>query len=350
MNKRLTSTSILATNAWVLHLVIWLVFLQLIFDISGLYYSFRELFIEDTRNIDEAFVIIPFMIFLFYWNSEFLIPRLLTKKDWWKYLISILVSFLTIIGLHLLTFNKFVEFGYTFWTDIDDFETIILVLNFLVLFASISYSATKIAWSKSRHIKEVEEKQKEAEQKFLIAQFNPHFLFNSLNAIYALATEEKASLTTESILRLSEIMRLSISKGKQKYVLLSDEIDFVRHYIELHKLRLGEDFPIRFQVKGDPGKLTIIPLVFIPFVENAIKYGVSLRASKQISIEIQVSGDVIHFQTENEIVKPTQTHSHGSGIENAKARLELQYENDYSLNIAKMKNLFKVDLKIKSRH
>ena len=93
-------------------------------------------------------------------------------------------------------------------------------------------------------------KQKDAELKYLSNQFNPHFLHNTLNGIYAKAIEENAPKTTELILRLSEIMRYPINQGLKDEVTLREELDFIESYINLQKLRLGDDYPISFQKNG----------------------------------------------------------------------------------------------------
>ncbi|MEM7373627.1 MAG: sensor histidine kinase [Bacteroidota bacterium] len=329
-----------------IHVILWLLVLQLIFDLSGLYYSLRSLVESEEYLIDEAFLLIPFFVLLFYTNSQFLIPRFLSKKSWWKYLIGILLSFAIIVCLNLSIFTWLESLGFRFLIEKDEFWDAAVMMNILVVFASTSVGVTKMAWTNSEQKKLAEEKQKEVERKFLMNQFNPHFLFNTLNAIYALSTEEGAEKTTEAVLRLSEIMRLSVHNSGKYRIPLKEELDFIKHYIDLQTLRLGEDYPIHFGIHGDPGHREISPLMFIPLVENAFKYGVSLRDPKLISIEISIQEVLIHFHGVNEINQAENIPSYGLGIDNLRSRLELEYKDDYSLSAKEEENRYVVELKI----
>ncbi len=335
-------------SSLVIHFIVWVIVLHLLFDISGLYYAFRELFFEGMEYIDEAFIDIPLMIALFYWNSEYLIPKFLSRKSWWKYLIGLILSFLFFIFLANILFELLTQQGYDFRLYKDDFLDLFLVLNLLTIGVSTSLGVTKMALTNVALKKEAVAKQKEAEMKYLIAQVNPHFLFNTLNTIYALSTEENAPLTTEAILKLSEIMRYPINEGSKKKVLLSQEIDFLENYIDLQKIRLGEDYPVSFEVMDMDAQIEIAPLLFISFVENAFKYGVSQHTKKPVSIKISCLDDSIHFQCLNEIVKTNNIKSHELGIINIKSRLDLIYGENYVLSSKVQDQRYFVDLNIKN--
>lgn len=331
-----------------IHLIFWVLMLHLLFDISGLYYSFLELFDKEEQRMDEAFLLMPIMIALFYWNSDFLVAKFFNKKSWWKYLLSIVISFALSLFIGFILFEIIDSNGYQI-NEVDDhfdFLDNLFLLNILVIGISASLGISKIALQNAAQKKEAEHKQKEAELKYLTTQVNPHFLFNTLNTLYALAAEEDASQTTEAILKLSEIMRYPLKEGAEKRVLLTKEIKFLEDYIELQKLRLGETYPVHFDVKGILENNQIAPLLFIPFVENAFKYGVSQRERNPIKIALNYQNGVLHFYCKNSIVQNMQVESNELGIENVRERLMLLYEKTHQLEIKREKNQFVVDLKI----
>jgi len=329
------------------HLVLWIISLQLLFDISGLYYSFRALLLEGQHRVDEAFIFTPLLIGLFYWNSNFLIPWFLNRRDWWKYILSLVLSFIILLLMALAIFHLLLEKGWYFDLDKGYFMDMLSILLLLAIGASTSFRVSQTVMQQAVLNKEAIKKQQEAELKYLTAQINPHFLFNTLNAIYASATAERAPKTTEAILKLSEIMRYPLKQGAKIKVNLSDEITFIKGYIDLQKLRLGDQYPVHFTTQGPIKGLEIAPHLFIPFIENAFKYGISQRQPTSINIILSHLEGVLHFQCQNEIIRPNHFVSHQLGIENVSARLEILYPQNYSLEVARIKNSYHVNLKIK---
>lgn len=329
-----------------IHFVFWAIVLHLLFDIAGLYYSFRELFYEGECRFDDAFIIVPLIIILFYLNTYYLIPHFLHQKSWWKYLIAIVLVFFvsTIIGRGIYQILQ--KFNYHFDLSLMDVTDGLVLFNLLTIGISSSLGISKMAFQNADKKRKAEAKQKEAELKYLNAQVNPHFLFNTLNSIYALSTIEEAPQTTEAILKLSEIMRYPLNEGSQEWVSLEKEIQFLEDYIDLQKIRLGENYPIKFEVKGHLEQSKIPPLLLIPLVENAFKYGVSQKEPTPILITINSQEKQIHFQCVNKIVKPENIQSHNLGINNLKSRLNLIFGTNYTLsNIQKGQEYF-VDLKL----
>ena len=320
-----------------LHIAVWLIILQLLFDLSGLYYSFQELFFEKQKRVDDAFLLLPFLLLLFYWNSEFLLPKYFNRKNWWKYLIALTISFFVFIFIGNYLFEAIENQGYFFRIGQEEYMDANLMMSIIVLFASTSWGVSKIAFENAAQKKTAEEKQKEAELKFLNAQFNPHFLFNTLNGIYSLSAEEEAEQTTAAILKLSEIMRYPINEGAKKKVFLKNEISFLKNYIDLQEIRLGEDYPIHFELNDNMENAEIAPLLFIPFIENAFKYGVSQKSKQPINIDISLKNKELNFTCTNTIVKTEKIKSHELGLENIRSRLALLYPDKYTLE-AEIKN------------
>jgi len=328
-----------------IHGVAWLIFFHISFDLSGLYYALTEMmFSQSTFYFDEAFVLIPFILTLFYWNSQFLIPRFVTPKYWLKYIIYLFLSYFICTSLSLLIFYLLEESGWWFQVDLEEFEDIIYTLYLIVILASIGKGITKIALDNAHKAKEAKQKHKEAELNYLQAQVNPHFIFNTLNTLYALSEEEGANKTSNAILKFSEIMRYPIHQGYMSSVSLREELTFIDDFIDLQRLKLGEDYPIEFLKQGEFNHIHIMPLCLIPIVENAFKYGVSQRYKPTITFKIVDLGQQICFESENEINTSNSNESHKIGIENLRQRLELYYKEMSSFIISKEKNKFKVKL------
>ena len=255
--------------------------------------------------------------------------------------------------------------------------------------------------------KQTEKDRLGAELSYLKAQINPHFLFNSLNSIYALAIE-KSDQAPEAIIKLSEMMRYVLNETGKEWVPLEKELGYIRSYIGLQQTRFGNSIPLDFQINaaaGDPpsslpdhdagktylgGKhstshsssphlpetssnfpikspfegLKIAPLILIPFIENAFKHGVNAEENSNIRIRIDINGSSLsvvpgeavpgrykslHLLVVNNKVtvrQPVDSHS-GLGIGNTRQRLQLLYPGDHVLDIQDNAHDFQVSLTLK---
>lgn len=330
-----------------LHVFFWIWLIHLTFDWTGLNDAFIDLFRGTLTEFDEAFILLPFCVFLFYWNSNYLIYRFLNKKMWHYYLVSIVISSLLVFILEI-GIGVFVDDQYT-WRDdysIDDLIDDAILFNLLVIAMSSAWGVSKVAFENAALNKEAKRKQKEAELRFLTAQVNPHFLYNTLNGIYAQAMEENAKKTTEMILQLSEIMRYPLNTVYKKEILLSEEIDFVEKFIALQKLRLGEEYPITFTKIGSFNQVKIIPFILIPLVENAFKYGVSQKNKIPIFFRLENRDGVLIFESKNKTINSEESKSHLIGIYNLRERLMLRYGNKYSLEIDNEDGNYNIELSV----
>ena len=193
-------------------------------------------------------------------------------------------------------------------------------------------------WIKyQRDTKELQTQTMQSELKFLKSQINPHFLFNTLNNLYAL-TLKKSDKAPEIVIKLSEMMRYMLYECNEKRVLLSKEVNYLRNYLDLETLRQGKNVDINFEVNGQVGDQQIAPLMFIPFLENSFKHGLNNQLSQGfVNIKMDVGPRKVHFFIENSKAEaiPLQTHkrSGGIGLVNVRRRLNLLYPNHYQLNI-----------------
>ena len=164
----------------------------------------------------------------------------------------------------------------------------------------------------------------------LKSQLNPHFLFNTLNNIYALIAinQDKAQ---DAVHRLSKMLRYMLYADK-KEVALEEELQFLRNFIELMKLRLNSSnrLTVHFPENGTEG-LTIAPLLLITLVENAFKHGISGSKPSEIKINVTINGNIITLYVENSLFpKPDDKTSSGIGITNMQRRLALLYPGSYN--------------------
>jgi LytS/YehU family sensor histidine kinase len=197
--------------------------------------------------------------------------------------------------------------------------------------------------------KEVENERLTAELNFLKAQINPHFLFNTLNNLYYLAFTQSPN-TTEVIAKLSQMMRYMIYDSNYPQVPLSKEIEYMQNYISLERLRLNNTIPIQFEIKGNTEEVRIAPLIFITFLENAFKHGVSNNSPKAwVNVSIRLQGKECIYQVENSKIPFANTETGektGIGLQNVKRRLELSYPGKYQLYVDDQPDRYSVRLNL----
>jgi hypothetical protein len=196
--------------------------------------------------------------------------------------------------------------------------------------------------------KELEKEKLNSELAFLKSQVSPHFFFNTLNNIYTLIgidTEE----AQDAVLKLSKLMRYLLYDSEGSNSRLSDEINFMNHYIDLMKLRINRKVDLTVDLPGNVPELSIPPLLFIAFIENAFKHGVSYREQSFIRIRMDVDEAQIRFEARNSIgrsgTEGENKHS-GIGLENVKKRLDLLYPGLHELKITESPEEFAVCLTI----
>lgn len=198
--------------------------------------------------------------------------------------------------------------------------------------------------------KELEKEMLNSELAFLKNQVSPHFFFNTLNNIYSLIEVNKGD-AQEAVLKLSKLMRYLLYESEHGKTSLSKEVDFMHHYIDLMKLRLSPKVELEVALPENSNDISIPPLLFIPFIENAFKHGISYRDKSFIHITMTASQGRIVFNCENSIGQssnPSHNENHsGIGLENVKKRLLLLFPDNHLLKVEKTENLFSVLLEIK---
>jgi LytS/YehU family sensor histidine kinase len=221
-------------------------------------------------------------------------------------------------------------------------------VQFLIVFiVSTGLKALTQWYREKQQLQELEKSKIQAELSFLKSQIHPHFLFNCLNSIYflTLSKDDKASKT---VLSLSEFLRFVIIESESDFIPLEKEIKILEEYLNLQRLRTTEKFELQFVKEGNFSEYLIMPLIFIPFVENAFKYGISTHTHCFISIRIAISAGALQFTCDNSIayLSKAQARSQGVGLENIRKRLALAYPDRHSLKIDEDSAGFHIKLQI----
>jgi hypothetical protein len=294
----------------------------------------------------------------FYFNMQVLIPRLLSKKKVALYSLVTLLCFVLICFALPLLFRQFdgiahpppgrpfprrpFDLRHTMWLHNP-------TTRFLLVFIlSTGLEVLKQWYREQQQLLELEKLKIQAELSFLKSQIHPHFLFNCLNSIYymTLSKDDKAPKT---VLSLSDFLRFVITESNSSLIPMEKEIHMLEEYLNLQSLRTSEKFELRFMKEGHFNAYVIMPLTFIPFVENAFKYGISAHTNCFIHIRIRIDNDILTFGCDNSIVSVVKDRSRSSGVglENIKKRLELAYPNRYSLEIGEDSQAFHVKLQLR---
>lgn len=354
------------------HIIGWTLFL-------GLIISFVSTFSNNGDVIDHLlspyfFLFLFVYAFLFYFNAGFLFPKLYLRK---RYIIYFTVVVSLLISVYFLEpFDRLIsdnrEMRYSpihsgmrapdmrpgpprgtgpqfeppprsgnrgRHTDI-----ISIILFFMVLSLSSALLILKRWRLTEKRVAQAETEKATAELSFLKAQINPHFLFNTLNNIYSMAVT-KNDRTPDSIMKLSHIMRYVTDEVTQEFVPLQSEADCAGDYIALQQLRLNKKVKLEFSLEGNTESKQIPPLIFMPFIENAFKYGISSHESSNITIKICSEENAVNFFCQNKIFNNLHIEQGtGIGTANTKKRLEHHYGNKHSLTITNADGLYTVRL------
>lgn len=334
----------LSNRIFWLNLSFWLLFFSYKFyDFS----MFMEPQVAFTRIATPMF----FHIILSYVHYFFILPPLLRGKNLFLYFRRLIPAIAGVMFFQVLTENfilsqyspsdyyqnfGWVRFVSTLWDQ----------MSFMIFTGLIKFAADWFDMENKK--KELENQKLNAELNYLKAQINPHFLFNTLHNLnyLALAKKDEAS---EVIVKLSNIMRYMIYESRKKCVPLSKEIDYMRDYLDLEKIRLNNPFSIVMDTSRLNLQLEIEPLILIPFLENAFKHGVSDKYPESwVKMELSSSRKQLHMKLSNGVFEKNRSNleASGFGLENVRQRLMLSYPDSHNLNIEQDCDTFNVELSL----
>jgi len=344
---------------WARHIIYW-VFWWLF---QGFLYSFTPAAVNYSDAVRflsayaDSLIYMIGHILLSYALMYFLIPRFLLKQ---QYLLTVVVALIiffiaavlnAVLGQYLISplHNKlgitvknisFLQINYL---------TILAGLRGGITIAGISCAIKlmKYWYVKEQRNLQLQKENLESKLELLKSQVHPHFLFNTLNNLYSL-TLTQSKQAPMVVTHLSDLLRYMLYECNEKTVPLNREVEALKKYVELEKLRYGNRIDVSFVCSGETDKLKIAPLLFLPFVENSFKHGVSHVLDQcWVNLHLHAGKDFISFNLSNSVAKnETNAGAGGIGLQNVKKRLDLLYPQQYELHISEEQEIFNVKLHI----
>jgi two-component system LytT family sensor kinase len=286
------------------------------------------------------------LIVFFYIHQWFIFDRYILTNKYAGYITVIVISFLVIFGVSYYIREILLSIFSLFERPLEARDVIRTATWFvLILFAAFGIKIADLWRKAEERNRAIETEHLRTELSFLHMQINPHFLFNSLNTIYGLSLK-KSDNAPKAVLKLSQLLRYMIEENGQDKVPLDQEVTYLNNYIEMQKMRSASSLSVNFEVKGNTSMALIAPMLLLPFVENAFKYGISNSGPSPIDILLSVDSDSIIFTVTNQKFDYLERHSSGIGIPNVQRRLELLYPGSYELDIKDQSDIYSLSLKI----
>ncbi|WP_143959805.1 sensor histidine kinase [Litoribacter populi] len=345
--------------AILIHILGWFLFGSYLFIITPLSWK-ADLPLEFWAKQS---LMLGLLLGAFYFNLFYLVPRILFKNKTFLFLIIALAMGGIYTGLLIaydISFNMQEIMHNIFRPDttfvprprsFSNYDFYNLMVFYMGIGISTSVGAVR-KWQKDEALRlEMNRQQVDSELTYLKAQINPHFFFNTLNNIYSLTNLDIQKAQT-AILKLSRMMRYVLYETEKDSTMLSKELDFIKDYIELMRLRLSDKVQVNIEIPQQFEDARLAPMLLLPFLENSFKHGVSSQRPSAISVKICVKDKMLKMEAVNTIFQSNQNTPEGSasgiGLANTKRRLSLLYGQKHELKIDDQnpENEYRVDLKI----
>jgi len=339
MNTLLHKTARIA-----LHLVFW-------FCAWFFFFFYYKRYSEvNSYTLLASFINLVVAIATVYTFNYYLIPKILLKNQWKKFIafafVAIVLFFYIELLLTLFLVVKLLYAGQSLFPEMVD--VVMLLFNmFFVVFIAIAIKFYK-RWSEIDIREQKVQKEKvEAELQMLKTQINPHFLFNTLNSIYVLAMKNSEQ-TANMVMKLSEILDYILYKIDSPRIAISAEIQIIENYIALEKIRFTNRVNLSLSSDFKSEDIQIPPMLIIPFIENAFKHGVAKSLEKSwVKISIQEADQMMNIAVSNSKGQnSTKSETGGIGLVNVRKRLDILYRDSYKLDISEKINSYDVFLSI----
>lgn len=325
------------------HLAFWLV--AYVFWI----FIFRNGTLVLTHTITIQFCYLAFISANYYFNASYTIPHLLNKKKYLKFGI-LFIGGIVLTALLRIPVSYWVM-GHVFGQPVGRFNYVTVFINSFIniLFWVVCIVGARIAIEKIRselYIEQIEKEKATNELNFLRAQFNPHFLFNSINSIYGHIDKSNRN-ARDMLLVFSDMLRYQLYECNVEMIPVESEISYIRNYVALQKSRIDDRILVNFCFDQIDGPAKVAPLLFITFLENAFKYvGFDDSRENRIDIVLQYHDGTLIFQvynTKDRFISQPEKAS-GLGIANTKRRLEILYPGAHQLHIVNTDQDYQVTL------
>ncbi|MFC2129932.1 sensor histidine kinase [Bacteroidota bacterium] len=329
----------------IIHILFWLLY------IANSMITYDSQYLENYGMLNivvrqSTFFII--IIVIFYINYIFLIPRYLSHRKYWSYVVGVS----TLLAISFLLYILQARFLDWYFKSGDSYLVDRLIAIPYLLFQTIFYLLVSTGakftmdWFNNLKLKDELEREKTvSEIKLLKSQISPHFLFNTLNNLYSLV-QRKSDDAPDAVLMLSDLMRYMLKENSKEKIELVKEISYVKSYIELQRLRLSNPKIVKSEILIDNATVQISPMLLIPFVENTFKHADITSPDAVIEFKLELKKDSLFFTVDNHIKQRNKDETTGVGLKNVKRRLDLLYPNNHQLFINNEDNKFHVTLEL----
>lgn len=224
---------------------------------------------------------------------------------------------------------------------------VVTAISNLVILGMGLFTGLVLDWFyQHRLAREIRMEQVQTELDLLKSRINPHFLFNVLNGIFYMAHKKGDEETADAIARLSQMMRYMLQEVSRERVPLEGELEYLENFVAMQRMRLAHTIPIEFSIQGQPGSITVPPMMLLPFVENAFKHGVSNANPTPITIQIQIGEGRLDLSVDNHVHPCAEQETGGFGLRNAQRRLELLYPGKHHLETGERGGRYRVRLSL----
>ncbi len=304
-----------------------------------------------STTVTIQFCYLIFIAANFYFNLYYTVPKFLYKRKYFSF-IALFLSGIIIAALLRVPLASYLNYHFFLKGKQQPAASDIFINSLLNIFIwVVCLVAGKLIIDRFRfqqYIDEMTKQKEQAELDFLNAQFNPHFLFNSINSIYA-HIDKQNTIARNMLLTFSEMLRYQLYDCNSNTISIEKEMKYIRNYVALQKERRDDTLAINLSIDENINGFTIAPLLFIAFIENSFKYvGNAEETENCIDISVKKENDALRFRcynTKDKKFKNNIEHK-GIGINNAKRRLQLLYADKHDLKITDEKNYYEVNLKI----
>jgi hypothetical protein len=295
--------------------------------------------------------LLPVELTAVYFTAYVLVPNLLLQRRFWAFAVSFAVSAVAFVLLERAIYyyvlypavypeglqRPFFYFLQLWFLGLN-------LYSFVFLFSGVRVYRSWV--QEQRRQVELEKQNLSSELALLRSQVNPHFLFNTLNNIDLLVFKDQQK-ASDSIVKLSEIMRYMLYESNTDDVPLERELQYLQSLVDLMRLRVKDPDFIQFRIEGEPAGKRIPPMLLVPFIENAYKHGKKTGRPPGILINFKIEPETYSFSVRNRVenrIPVAKDRTGGIGLNNVRRRLKLLYDQDYSLRIEQVEEWYEVEL------
>ena len=316
---------------------------------AGWYFFRAKDFPSQQLALQVTAIKVAVLALLSYTTNYLLIPQLLYRKKYWQFFTIYLVM---IVSMGMLKLKIIMALVYPGLEPFANFKTRFydnIIPVFLLVTTAAACRLIKDYLKTQRRLTEIAQEKAQTELKFLRSQINPHFLFNSLNSIYFLIDKNNTE-ARKTLLQFADLLRYQLYDCNSDTIAIETKVAYLQDYIRLQKLRKDSNYEVAVDMKDEIRGFQIVPLLLIPFVENAFKHISNHQNERNfVHVELSRNNGTFSFSVENSKEVPNEKTliPGGIGLSNVRRRLELLYPDKHNLQIENNENTFKVQLKLR---